>query len=94
MIDYYLKVSSESELKSILVQAELATETEEGMALADGVALDIIGTIYSVTGEGEDAVSTPIDGFHANLRITKELEDWQDLSAYAVEVNSPFRVWA
>ena len=94
MIDYYLKVSSESELKSILVQAELATETEEGLALADGVALDIIGTIYSVTGEGEDAVSTPIDGFHANLRITKELEDWQDLSAYVVEVNSPFRVWA
>jgi len=94
MIDYYLKVSSESELKSILVQAELATETEEGLALADGVALDIIGTIYSVTGEGEDAVSTPINGFHANLRITKELEDWQDLSAYAVEVNSPFRVWA
>ena len=94
MIDYYLKVSSESELKSILVQAELATETEEGLALADGVALDIIGTIYSVTGEGEDAVSTPIDGFHANLRVSKELEDWQDLSAYAVEVNSPFRVWA
>ncbi len=93
MIDYYLKVSSESELKSILVQAELATETEEGLALADGVALDIIGTIYSVTGEGEDAVSTPIDGFHANLRITKELEDWQDLSSYAVEVNSPFRTW-
>jgi hypothetical protein len=93
MIDYYLKVSSESQLKSILVQAELATETEEGLALADGVALDIIGTIYSVTGEGEDAVSTPIDGFHANLRITKELEDWQDLSAYAVEVNSPFRSW-
>ena len=94
MIDYYLKVSSESELKSILVQAELATETEEGLALADGVALDIIGTIYSVTGEGEDAVSTPIDGFHANLRVSKELEDWQDLSAYAVEVNSPYRVWA
>jgi hypothetical protein len=94
MIDYYLKVSSESELKSILVQAELATETEEGLALADGVALDIIGTIFSVTGEGEDAVSTPIDGFHANLRVSKELEDWQDLSAYAVEVNSPYRVWA
>jgi hypothetical protein len=82
MIDYYLKVSSESELKSILVQAELATETEEGLALADGVALDVIGEIPDVRG------------FHANLRITKELEDWQDLSAYAVEVNSPFRVWA
>ena len=94
MIDYYLKVSSESELKSILVQAELATETEEGLALADGVTLDIIGTIFSVTGEGEDAVSTPISGFHANLRVSKELEDWQDLSAYAVEVNSPYRVWA
>ena len=93
MIDYYLKVSSESELKSILVQAELATETEEGLALADGVALDIIGTIYNVTGEGEDAVSTPLKGFHANLRVTKELEDWQDLSAYVVEVNSPFRTW-
>ena len=93
MIDYYLKVSSESELKSILVQAELATETEEGLALADGVALDVIGTIYNLTGEGEDAVSTPIDGFHANLRVSKELEDWQDLSAYAVEVNSPFRSW-
>ena len=93
MIDYYLKVSSESELKSILVQAELATETDEGLALVDGVALDIIGTIYSVTGEGEDAISTPIDGFHANLRVSKELEDWQDLSAYVVEVNSPFRTW-
>lgn len=94
MIDYYLKVSSEKELNNILVQAELATVTDEGLALADGVALDIIGTIYTVTGEGEDTVSTPIDGFHANLRISKELEEWQDLSAYSVEVNSPYRMWA
>jgi hypothetical protein len=82
MRDYYLKVSSETELKNILVQAELATETEDRFSLADGVALDVIGEIPDVKG------------FHANLRVSKELEDWQDLSAHAVEVNSPFRVWA
>ncbi len=82
MIDYYLKVRSETELNNILVQAELASVTDEGLALADGVVLDIIGEIPDVTG------------FHANVRVTKELEEWQDLSAYSVEVNSPYRTWA
>ena len=84
MIDYYLKVSSEKELNNILVQAELASVTDEGLALADGVALDIIGEIPDVTG------------FHANVRVFKDLEEWQvaGLEQHNVTVNSPYRIWA
>lgn len=84
MSDYYLKLSSETELKNVLVQAELATETEDGFSVVDGVALDIIGEIPDVKG------------FHANLRVTKELEARQDIELikYSIDVATPMRVWA
>jgi len=99
MIDYYLKTVSESELNTLLIQAELAFESEETIVLADGVALDIIGDIYKATEELDaegNPVMTKINGFHANLRVFKDLEDWQEagLVEHNVEVSSPTRIWA
>lgn len=60
--------------------------------LADGCALDEIGTIYkevSVDEEG-NPVMEAVDGYHVNLRSTVEmaLEDFQ------VFPETPSRVWA
>lgn len=68
--------------------------------IAQGVALDIIGTIYKPTGvmltdeEGNEFPETaPIPGFHANLRLIED-KDVTTLEPWIIEVNTPTRVWA
>ena len=98
-MDYYLKTATEAELNELLVQSELAIQAEETVVLADGVSLDSIGTIYTQTEELDaegNPVMVSIDGFHANLRVFKDLEDWQvtGLEQYHVEVSTPYRTWS
>lgn len=58
--------------------------------------IDTIGVIYKPTGEmlqgedGEYPAMAPVEGWHVNTRGEKH----PDLLAYAVEVNTPIRVWA
>ena len=54
-------------------------------------SIDTIGIIYERTGgTDEEPVMTAIPGWHVNVRGPMMPE----LQAYAVEVNSPVRVWA
>ena len=54
-------------------------------------SIDTIGIIYERTGgTDEEPVMTAIPGWHVNVRGSMLPE----LQAYAVEVNSPVRVWA
>lgn len=63
-----------------------ATEAEmtELLTGLENVAIDIIGEIPDVYG------------FHANVRVLGELEEWQvaGLEQHNVAVNSPYRIWA
>lgn len=66
---------------------EAATAALEGYPHS----IDTIGIIYERTGgTDEEPVMTAIPGWHVNVRGPK----LPDLQAYAVEVNSPVRVWA
>ncbi len=67
-------------------------------AVLDGLdgAIDIIGTIYKptgnviVTGDSEMLEMAALPGWHVNTRG----EATDELRSYAVEVATPFRVWA
>ena len=66
---------------------EAATAALEGYPHS----IDTIGIIYERTGgTDEEPVMTALPGWHVNVRgsIIPELQ------AYAVQVNSPVRVWA
>lgn len=69
--------------------------TDEAAAIAalEGYegSVDVIGVIYERTGgTDEEPVMTALSGWHVNVRGPLMPE----LQAYAVEVNSPYRVWA
>jgi hypothetical protein len=82
MIDYYLKFASESEADKVL-------PSYEG-------PIDVIGTIYKPTGkiiksaEGDHPEMVAIPGWHVNVRCEEDVV----LEKYAVEVLTPYRVWA
>jgi len=73
----------------LMIDYYLKTNTESEMTellsgLPSEVAIDIIGEIPDVSG------------YHVNVRVMTELEDWQEagLEAHSVTVNSPYRTWA
>ena len=82
MIDYYLKFASESEADKVLADIE--------------GSIDVIGKIYAPTGkmiktaEGEYPEMAAVPGWHVNVRC----EENADLEKYAVEVATPYRIWA
>ena len=104
-MDYTLKFESQEQAQSILYRKEgvveaseeLGIEANEGYDVANYPNIDIIGTIYKPTGvmltgeEGEYPEMVAIDGYHVNIR-TKEA--CPELEAYAVNVTTPYRVWA
>lgn len=54
-------------------------------------SIDVIGVIYNVDStDPENPVATPLEGWHVNVRGPMMAA----LQEYAVEVNTPFRVWA
>jgi hypothetical protein len=74
-----------------------ANEEEATQVLEDYPgSMDVVGVIYKPTGvmlqtdEGEVPEMAPLPGWHVNTRGPM-LEAFQ---TYAVEVNSPVRVWA
>lgn len=87
-------------------EATLAAALEALPLDGHGIALDIIGTLYAETGEtatdpetGETiALTAPLSGWHANLRIRDDHPDRAaieaSLAAFVVVPETPRRVWA
>ena len=104
MKDYYLKTDTEEALWQVLLEAGLVADNQDpenpGFYPKQGIALDVIGTIYKPTGEmltdeegNEFPAMAPIPGFHANLRLIGDM-DLDTLEPYMVDVKTPTRVWA
>ena len=108
MIDYYLKFTDELQANSVLY-TKVPTAWSESVSMDEPPVatewmdkpnydnIDVIGTIYKPTGvmltgeEGEYPEMVAIGGYHVNIR-TKEA--CPELEAYAVDVTTPYRVWA
>lgn len=96
-IDLRLRADDEAALAAALAPLPLA---------GHGVAIDVIGTLYAEAGEtatdpetGETiALTAPLPGWHANLRIRDDHPDRAAieaaLSAFVVVPANPRRVWA
>jgi hypothetical protein len=93
--DLHLKFKDEAEADAVLFTEQEGEE--ETYKVPKYAAVDVVGTIYKPTGrmlktdEGDMPEMVPVDGWHANVRHTAEMPE---LEAFAVEVNTPSRVWA
>ncbi|KWB50906.1 hypothetical protein [Burkholderia ubonensis] len=94
--DYYLRGADERALFAVLAAAGLirAARPQEGglenCALAPGVLLDWIGVLY-------DADSKPLYGWHANLRLDRQLKRGERAALRDVLIEppaTPQRIWA
>jgi len=110
MIDLYLKATSQSALMKALELAGIVRAipqdertSEHAWAVSDAhkYALDVIGTIWKETGEtietdnGPMAVTKPIDGFHANLRVMTSDFDAETVADLVINApRNPARGWA
>lgn len=102
MQNHYLKASSAEALRAALIVASILVDAEEGDMLAEGCALDVIGTIHKLTGatltvDGVEMPDmAPVPGWHANL--LGDLSDAQVAALGEVLLPSPpanpYRVWA
>ena len=101
-MDYYLKATSEEAMWDALTAADLTSEYE-GKKYAKGISLDVIGVIYTetgntttVTGPSGEEMQVPemqaIDGFHANIR-GELTEEQQQLLPLISKPSTPVRVW-
>lgn len=87
MTDYLYKFPDE-----LTAQTALADyyDSEHGWLLVGtGFALDPVGVL--VDTDPENPVSTPIDGWHVNLRATDDRPD--PASEYAITPTQQRRVW-
>lgn len=93
MIDLYLRADGVDHLHSSLVAAGLATEEADGLWLAPGVHLDVIGEVVRLDANGNQQ---SIPGCHANLRLVGiDLTDEQtEVLPIIPTPNRPMRVWA
>lgn len=101
-MDYFLKSTDEAALVAALLVAGILFEVDGGHGLADGFALDVIGTIHKPTGAvlTVDGMDVPemaaVPGWHANLR--GELSDTQLAALEPILLEQPpaqpYRVWA
>ena len=100
-MDKYLKFDSEAAAQAVLYTEVPAQWDEEGNVTAtepkaNFANIDVIGTIFeggAWDAEGNQITApTALPGWHVNVRLAGE--DGSALEAYAVEVNSPVRVWA
>lgn len=113
-MDYFLKAANEAELRAALIDAGIlviepaAVNAENEVILpahervADGLVIDIIGTIYKPTGNTltVDGMDVPemaaIPGYHANLRGELFHNQLLTLDPILLPVppDQPYRVWA
>jgi len=96
-IDIRLRADDEATLTAALAPLPL---------VGHGIAVDIIGTLYAEMGEtatdpetGETiALTAPLPGWHANLRIRDDHPDRASIEAaladFVVTPAHPRRVWA
>lgn len=90
--DYYLNTLDEASMLSALSQAVVATTSEEGLQLSDGVELDVLGHWYDRTGGTDDEpVMEQVGGWHFNVRSTKPIE-WPE-TVNTTRPVTPWRVW-
>lgn len=95
MIDLYLRAATEAAMNAALIDAGLAVEQDGLMQPAEGVALDVIGTIIRIIGEDENGepVTEAVEGWHVNVRTTKA--QVEGLAQFLIEEpDQPYRVWA
>ena len=98
-MDYFLKANNEQELMTKLaevgaveqyeVRSEVGDEVQVKYRPAQGVNIDIIGTIYKPTGDmtkNAEGIEVPVmeqlEGFHANLRGNLTLGETKELIIY------------
>lgn len=99
MIDLYLKAGSKSAMTLALKAAGFSQDPDSGALYHPDAALDVIGTIYQPTGEtslvdGQEVpVTTPVSGYHVNVRTTTD-ELAAALDAQRTYPVTPVRVWA
>jgi hypothetical protein len=95
--DLNLKFKDEAEANAMLFVEQSYTEDGEikTYKVHKYAAIDIIGPIYKATGkvfkneDGDAPEMAPVEGWHVNVRgeICPELE------AYALNLDTPRRVW-
>ena len=90
MTDYLYKFPSEATAKTALSDYY---DSETGWKLTGtGFALDPVGVLVDTdNSDPENPVSTPIDGWHVNLRAMDDRPD--PASEYAVTPTQQRRVW-
>ena len=93
--DYFLKFTNAAEAASIIGTQDIPNE--EPSLFREGCDISVIGTMYRKTGailtdaEGmEYYETTPVDGYHVNMRCRAEQPD---LVAYDTAPTTPQRVW-
>jgi len=102
MQNHYLKAVDAADLRAALLAAGILIATDDGDLLADGCALDVIGTIHKPTGETvevdgvETPVMAPVPGWHANLLADLSGEQLAALADVLLPAPpaQPYRVWA
>ena len=90
MTDYLYKFPDETTAQTALADyfsAETGWQTN-----GEGYALDPVGVLAETDmSDPENPVSTPIDGWHVNLRVTDDRPD--PASEYAITPTQQRRVW-
>ena len=97
--DYFLKFDTEADATAALFTEEVSVQGDvvETYQKPKYAAVDVIGVIYKPTGqqlqtpEGEVEETSPIDGWHVNVRHTEEAPE---LEVYRVFPAAPVRGWA
>lgn len=101
MYDLFLRATDEASLNAALVDAGVAFYGEDGPLCPQGVALDVIGTIYEPLPPGSDPENppppVPLPGYHANLRLFEEPSPL--ILGALVDIiltppHTPARIWA
>jgi hypothetical protein len=93
MSDFYLRAESEQALYAALESAGIVTREDDGVWVAPGYALDVIGPISRrIGGTDEEPIMQAIPGFHANLRGELSAEQI-DLLPVIDAPQAPVRVW-
>lgn len=103
-VDLNLKFNTEEEANQVLLDAGIYVKYEDTYTTTGSdYSVDVIGRMFEPTGETtthtdfagdsfEVPVMQPIEGWHVNVRCTKEVP--AALQQYAVYPATPKRVWA
>lgn len=93
--DFYLKFQDEITAKQQLMIAGFSTEVEgeDIICSNENGSVNVIGIMYKLTGEYMNMVSTPMQGYHVNIR-TPDGQLPASLEPYIITPKTPRNVWA